>query len=53
MGIPDTFLPARFVHALPDEYGHVRAMLQARKNRDRAESIRMVGTRYSTLLQKK
>ena len=25
MEIPDTFLPARFVRALPDEYGHVKA----------------------------
>ncbi|CAN0121211.1 unnamed protein product, partial [Ascophyllum nodosum] len=53
MGIPDTFLYARFVRALPDEYGHVKATLQAIKKRDRVESIRMVGTRYSTLPQKK
>ena len=53
MGIPDTFLHTRFVRALPDEYGHVEVMLQAIKNRDRAETIRMVGTRYSTLPQKK
>ena len=49
MEIADTFLHARFVRALPDEYGHVKATLQTMKNRDRAEIIRMVGTRYSTL----
>ena len=27
MGIPDTFLHARFVRALPDEYSHVKATL--------------------------
>ena len=53
MVIPDIFLHARFVRALPDEYRHVKATLQAMKNRDRAEIIRMVGTRYSTLPQKK
>ena len=53
MGIPNTFLHARFLRALLDEYGHVKAMLQATNNRDRAEIIRMVGTRYSTLPQKK
>ena len=53
MGIPDTFLHARFVRALPDEYGRVKATLQAMKNRDRVEIARMVGTRYSTLPQKK
>ena len=53
MGVPDTFLHARFVRALPDEYGHIKATLQAMKNRDRAEIIRMVGTRYPTLPQKK
>ena len=26
-GIPDTFLQARFVRALPDEYGHVKGTL--------------------------
>ena len=52
-GFPDTFLHARFVRALPDEYGHAMATLQAMKNSDRAEIIRMVGTRYSTLPQKK
>ena len=39
MEIPDTFLHARFVRALHDEYGHVKVMLQAMKNRDRAEII--------------
>ena len=53
MGIPDTFLYARFVCALPDEYGHVKATLQAVRDRYRAEIIRMVGTWYSTLPQKK
>ena len=53
MGIPDTLLHARFVRALPDEYDHVKATLQAMKTRDRAEIIRIVGTRYSTLPQKK
>ena len=53
MGIPDTFLHARFVRVLPDEYDHLKATLQAIKNRNRAEIIRMVCTRYSTLPQKK
>ena len=53
MGIPDTFLHARFVCALPDEYGHIKATLQAMKNRDRTEIIRIIGRRYSTLPQKK
>ena len=53
MGIPDTSLHARFVRALPDEYSHVKTTLQAAKNRDLAEIIRMVGTRYSTLPKKK
>ena len=53
MGIPDAFLHARSVCALPVEYDHVKATLQVVKNRDRAEIIRMVGTRYSTLPQKK
>ena len=53
MVIFDTFLHVRFVRALPGEYGHVKATLQAMKNRDRDEIIRMVGTRYSTLPQKK
>ena len=52
-GIPDPFLNARFVRALLDEYGDVQATLQAMKNRDRAEIIRMVGTRYYTLPRKK
>ena len=37
MGIPDTFLHARFVRALPDEYGHVKATLsndESRPGRD-------------------
>ena len=53
MGTPDTFLHVRFVRALLDEHGHVKAMLQAMKNRNRAETIRMVGTRYSILPRKK
>ena len=53
MGIPDTFLHTRFVRALPDEYSHVKTTLQAMKNRDRAEIIRMVSTRYSPLPQTK
>ena len=53
MGIPDTFLHVRFVLALPDEYGHVKATLQAMKNRDRDEITRTVSTRYSTLPQRK
>ena len=51
--IPDTSLHAPFVRALPDEYGQVKATLQAMKNRDRAEIICMVVTRYSTLPQKR
>ena len=51
MGIPDTFLHARFFRALPDEYGHVKAMLQGMNNRGEAKIIRMVGTLYSTLPQ--
>ena len=53
MGISYTFLHARLIRALIKEYGHVKATLQAMKNRDRAKIIRMVGTRYSTLPQKK
>ena len=53
IGIPDNFLHARFVPALPDEYYHIKATLQTMTNRDRAEIICMVGTRCSTLLQKK
>ena len=51
--IPDTFQHARFSHALPDEYGYAKATLQAMKNHERAEIIRMFATRYSTLPQKK
>ena len=51
--IPDNVLHVRFVRVLADEYGHVKATLQAIKNRHRAEIIRMVGTRYSTLPRKK
>ena len=53
IGVPDTFLHAHFVRALPDEYDRFKATLQAVTNRDRAEIIRIVGTRYSTLPQKK
>ena len=53
MGFPDNFLHARFVRALPDEYGRVKATLQTLKNRDRVEIVRMAGTRYPTLPQKK
>ena len=53
MGIPDTLLQARFVHALSDEYGHVKATLQAMKNRDRVDVVGMASSRYSTLPQKK
>ena len=53
IGIPDTFLHARFVRALPYAYGHVKATLQAMKNRDRAEIIRILDTRYFTPPQKK
>ena len=53
MGTPDTFLHARFVCALPNEHDYVKATLQVMKNRHRAEIIRMIGTRYSTLPQKK
>ena len=35
MGISDTSLHGHFISALPDEYGHVKATLQAMKNRDR------------------
>ena len=51
--IPDAVLHARFVRALPDEYSLVKEMLQAMKNRDRDEIIRMVSTRHSNLPQKK
>ena len=52
MGIPVAFLHARFLCVLPNEYGHVQATLQAMINRDRAEIIRMTGTRYTVLPQK-
>ena len=43
---------ARFVRALPDEYFLVKETLQAMKNRDRDEIIRMVSTRHSNLPRK-
>ena len=43
---------ARFVRALPDEYSLVKETLQAMKNRDRDEIIRMVSTRHSNLPRK-
>ena len=42
MVIPDAVMHARFVRALPDEDGHIKAMLQAMKNRNRAKIIHMV-----------
>ena len=51
--IPEAMLHARFVRALPDEYSLVKETLQAMKNRDRDEIIRMVSTRHSNLPQKK
>ena len=51
--IPDAVLHARFVRALPDEYSLAKETLQAMKNRDRDEIIRMVSTRHSNLPQKK
>ena len=51
--IPDAVLHARFVRALPDEYFLVKETLQAMRNRDRDEIIRMVSTRHSNLPQKK
>ena len=51
--IPDAVLHARFVRALPDEYSLVKKTLQAMRNRDRDEIIRMVSTRHSNLPQKK
>ena len=51
--VSDIFLNARFLRALPDECGRVKATLQAMKNRDRAEIIRIVSARYFTLPQKK
>ena len=53
VGIPDTFLHTHFVCALSDKNGHAKATLQAMRHCDRAEIIRMVGTRYSTLPQRK
>ena len=50
--IPDAVLHARFVRALPDEYSLVKETLQAMRNRDRDETIRMVSTRHSNLPQK-
>ena len=50
--IPDAVLHARFVRALPDEYFLVKETLQAMRNRDRDEIIRMVSTRHSNLPQK-
>ena len=52
MGIPDTFPHARFILALPDEHGRVKATLQAMKYRGQADIIRMVVMRYSTLPQR-
>ena len=51
--IPDAVLHARFVRALPDEYSLVKETLQAMRNRDRNEIIRMVSTRHFNLPQKK
>ena len=50
--IPDAVVHARFVRALPDEYSLVKETLQAMKNRDRDEIIRMVSTRHSNLPRK-
>ena len=49
--ISDTFLHAHFVPAISHEYGHVKATLQAIKNREWAEIVRMVDRRYSTQRQ--
>ena len=51
--IPEAVLHEGFVRALPDEYSLVKETLQAMKNRDRDEIIRMVSTRHSNLPQKK
>ena len=51
--IPDAVLHARLVPALPDEYSLVKETLQAIRNRDRDEIIRMVSTRHSNLPQTK
>ena len=50
--IPEAALHARFVRALPDEFSLVKETLQAMKNRDRDEIIRMVSTRHSNLPRK-
>ena len=50
--IPDAVVHALFVRALPDEYSLVKETLQAMKNRDRDEIIRMVSTRHSNLPRK-
>ena len=50
--IHDAVLHARFVRALPDEYSLVKETLQAMRNRDRDEIIRMVSTRHFNLPQK-
>ena len=50
--IPDAVVHARFVRALPDEYSLVKETLQAMKNRDRDEIIRMVSTHHSNLPRK-
>ena len=41
--LPDTFLHARFVRALPEEYSNTKETLQSMKNRTRDEIVRMVG----------
>ena len=46
---PDAVLHARFARALPDEYSLAKETLQAMRNRDRDEIIRMVSTRHSNL----
>ena len=51
--LPDTFLHARFVRALPEEYSNTKETLQSMKNRTRDEIVRMVGARYSNLPAKK
>ena len=51
--IPDAVLHAHFVRALPDEYSLVKETLQAMRNRDRDEIIRMVSTRHSNLLKRR
>ena len=51
--ISEAVLHARFVRALPEEYSLVKETLQAMKNRDRDEIIRIASTRPSNLPQKK